>query len=238
MQKLSVNQQDFPEDRLAWVRWPREPSLWFGRFTKFRRMGITRSRIKVYREWIRQSRQDPDYAPTSRDTEKPIEEIESCPSSWDTKAKEWRWEERADLYDRYNYEQEEKQYEARRVEIQDKSWSLYENLLRRVEEMIQYPITEITTQDNDGKAIIIKPVRWTSKDIQSHINALKTLGEIAVMGVYNPKTGKGIGGGSTPAINQEGTEHSKHKVLTPIERQGLSDQDLIEHVLEQVVDSV
>lgn len=231
--------RSIPEGHTAWERLKGEPALWFERFTKYRRMGTTRSRIKLYKEYIIQIRRDPNYVPSSRDTTKEIQDIESCPSSWEKKAKEWLWDERVDRWDRHRYAVAEKEYQDRQEQIQEKSWELYENLFQRITDMIQFPVSEVVTEDDQKNVIIVKPCKWNARDIASHIQALKTLSEVAVHGVINtrPKSYHG-GDNSVPVIQQgEATLISTPKLLTSLERQNMSNSELINRVLEQVADA-
>jgi hypothetical protein len=83
------------------------------------------------------------------------------------------WVERAEAYDKHQQELQEKAREKaarieaekwarRREALRDEEWKLAEHIHTRLSQMLQFPIYEL---ENKGEKTIIKPLRWSIRDV-------------------------------------------------------------------------
>jgi hypothetical protein len=75
-----------PDERFAWDQMPDEPSLWYGRFSAYLRLGTKRSVATIYKKENRVK---------SRQTTLKV------PGDWYEIEKAWNWKERARAYDEH-----------------------------------------------------------------------------------------------------------------------------------------
>lgn len=90
------------DDIPPWERQPGEPMRWYLRFDRFRAMGSNRSVLRVYRLEREARRGVVHKGPLS------------LPEGWSKMAKQWRWRERAEAWDRAELERKRAEEAAER----------------------------------------------------------------------------------------------------------------------------
>lgn len=156
-----------------------ESPTWYDRFHTFMLMGPSRSILAVYQEdWTERKlaaldkkiRKEQDKAGKGGTSRRRAREADigdppkSVPSSWVSAARDWGWRERASLWDAEQRRIDTEEWTKRREALRDRSWSLANKVLDRVEQMLAWPIAE-QTLDDDGQKTVIKPAGWQQRDI-------------------------------------------------------------------------
>ena len=144
----------------AWERQPGEPLMWFDRFDRFRLMGAGR---KIEAVW----RGDAGRGNGSRPS-----------SSWYEQLKRWNWWQRAQAWDAYVRTEEQRKWEQRRDEQREREWKTSQELLKRVDQMLMFPLMR-TTKDDGGHVTIIEPVAWRFADIGRFAETASKLARLA-----------------------------------------------------------
>jgi hypothetical protein len=73
-----------------WEQQPGEPNLWYARYERYRLAGPRRSLLALF---------------NSERREHGAKKARSIPQSWAQKAKQWRWRERAEAWDTFEFQQ-------------------------------------------------------------------------------------------------------------------------------------
>lgn len=110
-------------------------------------------------------------------------------NSLNTWAKKYEWPSRAAQYDEYvsrkaqalanDQAAKEAEYWAGiRKEIRENEVALGRALVTRMKAMLDFPLEEVTTEEN-GKKIIIKPVKWSQRDIARFLEVYSKVSRLA-----------------------------------------------------------
>jgi hypothetical protein len=149
-----------------------EPSLWYSRFLAFRLMGPGRSLLGC----VNQERE-----------QKGEKRRNSVPGAWFRACEKWRWRERAEAWDAHQRQEDETLWREHRRELRKQEWAKAQDLLDRVEQMLRFPLAEITRtveeRGPDGEPItvvqVIKPVHWRVGDIARFLETASKLARLA-----------------------------------------------------------
>jgi hypothetical protein len=137
-----------------WEQQPGEPDRWYARFREYLNLGAGRSVSEVAnanRERVGAKRRD------------------SLAGAWSKMLKQWKWYERAKAYDLHNAEQEAERIRAKEQELNDKAYALTEQIIMKVEQMLNFPLQTMTREEKDvnGRLVAqttIFPSRWVMRD--------------------------------------------------------------------------
>ena len=128
-------EKDFQQEvQDAWEQQEGEPSRWFAIFTEFRLMGPKRSIRKLWRE-KRAERGLPEAAMNW-----------GAPSNWADYAREWRWRERADAWDKHMQDKLEEEAESILSEGLALSHNRIIKLKAVAEKLEKYLLADTTTR--------------------------------------------------------------------------------------------
>lgn len=111
----------------------------------------------------------------------------------------WEWVNRAAAYDTHIAVIEEiardkerskraAEIERRRIQVQDSSWLLFQEIDNRVKKMLAFPLADCISKDGQT---VVKAARWTYDTLPRLVEAMVKLGKIAA----------GIGSEPAPHIN-------------------------------------
>lgn len=121
-----------------------EPLLWFQRFTRFRLMQPTRSISQVFQE----------------ENSKKLEKTRKSPEpdgTWYAKSKEWQWEERANAWDAYQTQEQEKIIAKEREQVIKFRYALMHKRVQQLDRLAQQLLDYAKEEDKvwmlDVKAI-------------------------------------------------------------------------------------
>ena len=159
------------EEGQAWDRLPvGEGSLWYRRFTRYRLIGPSRSVMKTYND--------------EREARGRGRSGKSPGQAWYTAYNRDRWEERAQAWDGFILEEEEKLWRERRTKIREREHSLVEQLFQKVEEMLMFPVAEqeTVTESEGGRVTnitVIKPADWKLRDITALLDTASKVGRLS-----------------------------------------------------------
>lgn len=149
------------EQSQVWDRMPGESSLWFSRFEQYRMAGPGRSMLGVFNRW-RESRGK------SR--------CHSMSDHWVQASRRYQWRDRAEAWDDYQRAQDRVAWEARRRAQREQEWSNADKLQKRVEAMLQMPLTRQKLKNTkDGSVTIIEPANWTLTTLNAFIQTQSQL---------------------------------------------------------------
>jgi len=91
-----------------------------------------------------------------------------------------RWEDRVRAYDTYQDKLEQKKWIERRLRQREEEWGMREKLIERAEQMLRFPLAQVTQESRDGKVIQhFYPVRWKMGDMSSLVKLAMRLGRDA-----------------------------------------------------------
>ncbi len=161
-----------------WGQLPGEPSLWFGRFEKYRQQGPKRSLYAVYVA----EPAPPGGARAKRADPKPLGSI---PGAWSLQSKRWNWEARANAYDQSERELAAADFAAHRAEIIKQEWEAHTKLHARALEMLNFALhtrTDKREAGADGRmniTTILKPAHWSMGDAAKLLKVSSELGRLA-----------------------------------------------------------
>lgn len=146
-----------------WERLPGEPMLWYARFERYRLAGRKRSLTGIYNA----ERAERDKPP-----------LKAPPRVWVLRAREWGWQERAEAWDATQLEEQREEWRERREALRQREWEAAGRLLERVEQMLQFPVTRVTRNENSN-VIIIEPAEWKLRDVAHLLAAASHVGRLA-----------------------------------------------------------
>jgi hypothetical protein len=160
------------ETRNPWDREPNEPAMWYGRFTAYRMMGTERTMLGAYNAW----RATKGRKPTTTYTD-----------TWQKRAKEFRWKERAEAWDAAERERRDalrrEDEEAVREEWRDKARAAREQqyevgmkLIEKATQMLAFPLAQVKSED--GKTLIL-PAKWSFGTAGTLVNTAGKLLQLA-----------------------------------------------------------
>ena len=135
-------------------------------------MGSGRSLSKLYRRYTESS---PEKAQSPTQC---LRTLKNWSSRYDWQARLARWDE-------LEREGEEEVWRDRRRKIREGEWSQAQTLLDRVEQMLKFPLAQIDRVDKtdaDGNPLVItivKPVRWSQRDIARFMQVSSELARLA-----------------------------------------------------------
>lgn len=154
------------EQSQIWLRGKDEPTLWYDRFTIYRRLGSRRSIVATVNVERASKGQD---------------KTDEIAGAWRINSKKYKWEERATAWDDHRRAQEEFKWEKRQEKIKEQEWDMAQKLIEKATQMLTFPLATTTreTKSVDGKTTevtTVKPTRWGMSDAA---RVLKTASELA-----------------------------------------------------------
>lgn len=129
-------------------------------------MGPGRSLPKLFRRYIKA---------TKTGQEKPPSRRIATLKKWSSK---YRWQDRLACWQDMQRLEREALWRTRREEQRDWEWSMAGKLKQRIEEMLRFPLAEIT-RDEDGAVTVVKPVRWRQADVSQFSKTATELSRLA-----------------------------------------------------------
>ncbi|MGG6297813.1 hypothetical protein ACQ4M4_25755 [Leptolyngbya sp. AN02str] len=69
------------------------------------------------------------------------------PGAWHQAAKEWQWRDRAALWDRFVWREQDELWEARRIDLRDRQWLLSIALLEKASTLLEIKSDSETVKD-------------------------------------------------------------------------------------------
>lgn len=156
-------------DNQPWLRQDREPALWYDRFTHYRRLGPQRTLLGAYRAATKAQKGASGRAKT-------------VPGAWQKAFQEWSWKERAEAYDQYRRNAEEREWNKRYTKQRETEWALAQDLVTKAKQMLSMPLVKTTrTVEEDGRLIIteVEPARWAFRDAAGYIETASKLARLA-----------------------------------------------------------
>ena len=99
-----------------------EPNRWYQQFERYRLLGPTRSLLAAYNQWR---------------IEKSRKASTSCTKSWRVMAEQWRWQARAEAWDKHCSDQASARAEAERVEVLASGFAQRHARVRALDELAQ-----------------------------------------------------------------------------------------------------
>ena len=154
----------------SWDRQPGEPTLWWGRFDRYRALGTERTVTTVYNEWRRSvdkpERQKPDHR-------------------WYGASQRWHWPERAAAWDAHQHDLAMRQWEERAAELRGREWQAAQALLEKAEQMLKFPLVSVRHEDEigpDGRptaVTVLEPGDWRVVDAARMAEVASKLARLA-----------------------------------------------------------
>lgn len=135
-----------PENN-AYDQQPGESPRWYGRFYLFMLRGSSRSLLATYN------------AERALEGKSPAK---SAPAAWDVAAATWHWLDRAARWDSEIRLKEHARWATRREEFRERQWDLADQLLKRAEDMLRSPLSNIDKEGNASE-------KWNFRDIANFI---------------------------------------------------------------------
>lgn len=150
-----------------------EPAMWFGRFDVFRQIGTERTVEEAWRRVMAQK--PPDDAKRRRAT-RPH-------TGWWPNSRAWLWMLRAEAWDQYMHRlalaEEEAKWLGRQMDQREWEWTAAGQLRERIEQMLRYPLAQVTQPDGEGGMTVVHPVRWSHRDMAAFAKTASELGRLA-----------------------------------------------------------
>jgi hypothetical protein len=148
------------EERKSWEQMEEEPSLWFGRFTRYRLMAFGRSVAAVFHE---------EYSKQLETTRKVLEPD----GTWYDIEKEWKWKERAVDWDAHWIEEQDKLIAQEREIVLRSGFAVQHRRIQSLDRILNQLI-EMTEDDDkvwipDVKSIGAGPNAYAANIV--HFNA-------------------------------------------------------------------
>lgn len=140
-------------------------------FRDYAQMGVGRSLRKLHKRYTNLPQ-----------TEAPPTRYWSTIAGWSFR---YEWVARVSAWDDIKAAEDEEKWDDRRRDIREREWSQAETLLERVAQMLKFPLAQIdrveqTDADGNPLAItIVKPVRWSQRDIARFMQVSSELGRLA-----------------------------------------------------------
>lgn len=158
-----------------WDRQPKEPALWYDRFTQFCQMGSGRALLEIVNR-------DRDRKGTRRRT--------SIPGAWTRASDRWQWRSRAEAYDQEQRRLDAETLASARDELRQVERALAARLRERAQTMLDWPLAETLTADG---LTVLKPARWSKADVARYLELSDKLDRLA-LGMETTKTDVTTGG--------------------------------------------
>jgi hypothetical protein len=187
-----------------WERQANEPIGWYLRFVQFIEMPRP-SPLQLYRREelrtrleARYNEQNPmaqispqnlrveDVDPENLISDQ-VRQIQTLPGHWKTAIRVFRWQERYNKRLEHRAAEANELWKRRSEQFREEAWSIYQEGLRPVRDMLRMPIAQkrLETEHSPatGEAIavtIIEPVRWTIRDVSMLLARVFEVGGLAV----------------------------------------------------------
>lgn len=166
---LGLWDENDPKNK-PWMQRPDEKDLWYYRFRDYLLLGPERTLTEIANKWRKS---------------KGKKSSKQSPGAWYTYKRQYEWDERASLFDKAVSEIENNIWALRQTEIMNREWGMANDLFKRFEKMLAFPLEEITrdTIQQNGKVInrtIIKPVKWSHSTMIQVAKAVSEMGRLAV----------------------------------------------------------
>jgi hypothetical protein len=183
---MVINERLIYDDKPVWEKQSKEPHIWFMRFDLYRQCGYTRSLRKV---WALEQALKEDGVKSilgnATLTHAALIEIAETEKAWDVTStpetsrwgkycKKWEWKERAEAWDLHASAIAENENRKRIEESRNRMYDIYANMIGRVDDMLSHPLTARKVSE-DGKTIVIMPVKWTQSDVPRYLDAAMKL---------------------------------------------------------------
>ena len=97
-------------------------------------------------------------------------------AAWSTRH---AWQARIDRAKEIDDAALQREWEKRREEWKQKEWDVADKLLERAEQMLTFPVAEVTYQNDDGSVQIVKPAKWKPADIARFAEVASKLARLA-----------------------------------------------------------
>jgi len=154
----------------AWHRLAGEPNRWYQRFKRFCRLGPGRSVLRVY---------------TTEMAEKSSGKRGKLPGAWNAAVRAWRWYQRAEAFDAYIDQKEDREWERRRQQHRRKEMELSQLLIEKAEQMLQFPLatTSKETREAGGNTINVTTIEATRWALRDAAGIIKVADELARLGL-------------------------------------------------------
>ena len=159
-----------PDHLYPWDRLDEETDLQWAAFTIYRDMPpITRSLGEAAREYVRQ-----------RAGEEEAESFTKPSAAFQRWSREHFWEVRVRAYDAFQDKIQQALWLKRRAEQREAEWGLRDRLLERVEQMLRFPLVQVTNTSEDGRVTqVFHPVKWRLADAVAFVKEAVKLGRMA-----------------------------------------------------------
>ena len=110
------------------------------------------------------------------DTESPPTRHFATLAGWSTR---YAWQARIDRAKQIDDEALQREWEDRRKEWKQEEWDIAAKLLERAQQMLTFPVAEVTYQNDDDSVQIVKPAKWKPVDIARFAEVASKLARLA-----------------------------------------------------------
>jgi hypothetical protein len=170
-----INEDGFAEpipDALPlWEQQPDEPAKLYAWFHIFLMLGPSRSISAAYN------------AVQNAKTGKKAMEVDGSrvqSQTWTDAARNWHWGARARAWDAEQRRLDEAAKVAARAELADREFKTRQDMMDKIEKMLEFPIHQIEHVEEDGKTVtIVNPARWDFNTVARLLLAQAKLGQMA-----------------------------------------------------------
>lgn len=176
-----------------WMRQPGESSRWYDRLQRYLMAGSQRSLVGVYRVEQEEAR----LKRASDSLNQPQKPIRWASQTWKEAFVKYRWQERAEAWDRYQADLAREKWQQRHDQLREEFWEAHEQLLKRHQAMMKFPLErQEIIKDHQGRPVrvIVTPADWKGRDAVLYARAAAEMGLLAVgdiNGAYNLLTQAG-----------------------------------------------
>lgn len=161
----------FDPDNPQWLRQPKEPTMWFERFVRYRDMGADRTVLGCFNILKKEAG---DYKGDKHGN------APCLPGAWKKQTAKWDWKGRAEAWDDFQHHQKERKREKQREQIEDEEFLASLTAIQKARKMLDWPLAqrEVLDEDENGNPIKVqvKPAGWSQG---TAANLLKAGSEVA-----------------------------------------------------------
>ncbi len=174
---MAITPVEIPDDEASeeqqhiWKRQKGETQVWYLRFQAYLRSGHGRSMLRVF---------------NLERAEKGLKEAVSLSGHWRKMAVRHNWRERANAFDVWRNEVEQRKYERLRKAYRQREIEIAEGLINKATQMLNFPlvVSEQTTESDGGRTIVhttIHPARWNMRDAAAIMGMADKLYRLALV---------------------------------------------------------
>lgn len=154
----------------TWEKQQAESALHFSWFHTFLMLGESRSIVAAYNAVRAQKAHISPFRPS-----------QSASGAWKTAADKWRWRERAQAWDAQQRRELESRKARERIEqekeLDARLFQIRVRAITKIEQMLDFPIIQVTTESADGKHITVEPSRWNQNSMVRLLEAVIKMGQ-------------------------------------------------------------